>query len=223
MQIYVLTCDKYAHLMSGFAYCFNKYWGAEQPVNVLYFKTLPPLPSNFKPCQIAPVEELLWADHVRAYFKSIAVDEFVLLLDDYWLIEPVDLAKVVKLEQEVVAGRAAKADLSINTFQAGYTCDGEYIVATPTAGYRNSLQAAIWTRKYLLSFLDVGANIWHCEMAGSRKAMCDGARIIALNSPRATIQYINVYHRGKPNTYQLARISSESVDALHNIGALKFP
>ena len=35
MHIYVATCDKYDHLMPGFAHQFNKYWSPQQQVDNL--------------------------------------------------------------------------------------------------------------------------------------------------------------------------------------------
>lgn len=46
MEIYVSTCDKYDHLLPGFAHLFNKYWGPDQEVHVLGFRQPPDLPAK---------------------------------------------------------------------------------------------------------------------------------------------------------------------------------
>jgi len=72
MTVYVTTCDKYSHLLKGFAYLFNKYWGAEQAVVVLGFaKPDFELPPNFKFHSMEEKETRPWTDNLKTYFESI--------------------------------------------------------------------------------------------------------------------------------------------------------
>ena len=49
MKIYIVTSDKYNHLLQIHSYLFNKFWGTDREVIVLGYKEPDfKLPSNFK-------------------------------------------------------------------------------------------------------------------------------------------------------------------------------
>lgn len=94
MRVIVLTSDKYLQAVRPFAHLFNKYWAPDQPVLVAGFSeprfSLPP---NFSFHSIGrfvdyPVHR--WSDALLALMGQIDDEAFVLMLEDYWLIRPVD-------------------------------------------------------------------------------------------------------------------------------------
>ena len=219
MTTYVLTCDKYRHLMPGFAYLFNQYYSPHVEVTVGCFAPPPPLPSNFRIVQIAEKEVGAWTDVVRPFFAS-APEHFLLLLDDYWLVNFVDHKHIAQLESEVCRG-AAKADINGNMRRGMFDPDRPgLLVNQQTSRYRSNLQPAIWSKKYLLKLLRPGRTIWEFERLGQREAMQDGARIVALDLPedQPVFRFANLYKKGKPAPRHLAKISQTDRRALLDLG-----
>ena len=213
MKIYLATCDHYDHLLKGFSYLFNKYWGEGQEVDVLGFRR-PELPDNFKFHQLEERETRAWTTNLRLFFETIEDPYFVFLLDDYWLTEPVNMDDV-RLMEEQVRGGAVKGDLSSNTQYFDHTQEGGFVVATPSAQYRTSTQPAIWNRDHLLSLLQKDQNPWQFELQNDAVAARKG-RLVGL--PRQVYKYANVYYKGKPH-HMVDKISPEDKAELIKLGA----
>ena len=222
MKVYVLTCDKYSHLLPGFAWLFNKYWSATQEVTVLGFGPIPRLPQNFSFKSLAPAETLPWTDHMLKYFSSCGDDRFVLLLDDYWLTKAVDLDRVNLMHMHVGAG-AAKGDLSANTYVQGaepYGEEDDLWIANQDARYRSSTQPCIWSQDYLIRLLVRGRHIWDFERLGARDAKNDGAKIIG--PQHAIYDYANIYKKGEFVASTYNKITKADRLELKQAGYLNF-
>ncbi len=217
MRVIVATCDKYDHLLLGFAHQFNKYWGAHQDVVVLGFRQPPdPLPQNFSFHSMDPVETKAWTANLRSYFLQQADTHFVWLLDDYWLVKPINHAMVRKVEDQVIRG-AVKGDLSLNTQHFKHSVEGDWLVADTEAQYRTSTQPAIWRRRYLLSLLQKDLNPWEYELQNSPRLTKRG-RIVGTR--QQIFDYANVYYKGAPH-HMINLISAEDKAELMAIGAFK--
>lgn len=215
MKVVVATCDKYDHLMPGFAHQFNKYWGADQIVDVLGFRQPPrPLPPNFVFHQMEPVETRSWTANLRSYVETLRDRYFTFLLDDYWLTEPVDRAAVKAMERFVVDG-AVKGDLSENTLNFAHSeLEGGYVLAAPGAHYRTSTQPCIWSRRYMLSLLDGDMNPWQFELQDNPR-ISEG-RIVG---PRRQIfKFANIYFKGSPAGYMIDKINAADAAELRELG-----
>ena len=204
------------HLIKGFAYLFNKYWGEDQAVVVLGF-TAPSfeLPSNFTFHSMEPVETRAWTDNMREYFASITDDHFVFMFDDYWLTEKIDLDEVAEMETLVIEG-AVKADLSNNTNHFSHTTRGEYVVADIPTHYRTSTQPAVWSREWLIGILKPRLNPWEFELQGPSKELNSGDLI---GKPRHIFDFANVYYKGAPAEYMIDRLSAADKNALIELNA----
>jgi len=205
MRIIVSTCDKYAHLMGGFAWCWNKYWGV--PVDVLGFKPFDGLPDNFTFHSLDTEEKRPWSDYIAEWLGAQNFHHAILLFDDYWLTKPVDEARVRKMEDEVVLG-ADKADLSGNTkYFAHVQLTPDILMARPTAQYRASTQPAIWRRQYLMRCLRPGLSPWQFELQAG--VVNDGARIVGPVNPIIEMgnQYANVYLKGEWHCFMVEKIN----------------
>ena len=216
MRVVVSTCDKYAHLLPGFAWCWNKYWGA--PVDVLGFTPPAGLPDNFTFHRLAERETEPWSTHLRPWFEACEDERILFLFDDYWLIKPIDLARVAWMEG-IVAADADKGDLSNNT--AGFShvvLTPDLVLATQGAQYRSSTQPAIWRRDYLLRLLQPGWNPWEFELTAP--AGNDGARIVGPVAPIISMghQYANMYWKGKWHHIMVEKIPPEDRAELVRLG-----
>lgn len=224
MHVYVLTCDKYDHLLPGFAYMFNKYWGINQTVKVLGFRKPPyQLPANFSFTSMEPVETLPWSTNVNNYFLTCTDDYFVLLLDDYWMVSPINFEHLTIVERVVALHGADKGDLSGNTHYFGYTKWDKYpgfLLANQTSMYRTSLQPAIWTRRYLLRLSRPGMNPWQFEL--SPYAGLDGRTIVQLEYGVPIYKYANMYYKGGFDGSKLELIKKEDLAELRALGYVDF-
>jgi hypothetical protein len=218
MRVYVATCDKYDHLMPGFAYLFNKYWGAEQQVDVLGFRSPPiALPKNFKFHSMQPVETKAWTTNLGTFLRTQSDPYFTFLLDDYWLTQPVDMNRVAVMEDEVKTG-AVKGDLSTNTayFQHHLYRNG-LVLATRSAQYRTSTQPCIWSRDFMLDLMVPGLNPWQFELQHN-----PAARRGDIVGPTEQIyEFANMYYKGAPASYMIDKIKAEDMSTLSAMGAFK--
>ncbi len=217
MRIIVATCDRYDHLMPGFARQFNKYWNPNQAVDVLGFREPPrELPGNFVFHAMEPVETRSWTDNLRTWFSRQADDHFVFLLDDYWLVKPVDMELVSRMEREVDRG-AVKGDLSRNTLNFDHVkrADG-LIEATPGAQYRTSTQPCIWKRGFMLNLLVPGLNPWQFELQDNPATRV--GRIVGTDTQ--IYEFANMYYKGTVAQYMVDLISPEDMADLRSYGML---
>lgn len=220
MKIIVSTCDKYDHLLPGFALQFNKYWPG-QTVDIVGYRQPPPLPSNFNFTSLNPVDDRPFTYYLRPYIEACGAEYFVFLFDDYWLTTPVSTQHVALMESVVLAG-ADKGDLSTNThhFPHGlYESMGpgnpRMYAADQTAPYRTSTQPCIWTRRYMLHLMNhTGMNPWEFELQGT--ANNDRGVIVGLDTQ--TYVYANVYYKGQPDGYQLTKLSVSDRECLKALG-----
>ena len=215
MVICVSTCDRYDHLLPGFAMQWNRYWGA--PVSVLGFRQPPPLPENFSFISMAPVEHMSWSAHLRDTIKDIDDDEVVLLFDDYWLTAPVDLDKARQMLSLVENG-CVKGDLSRNTEHFNHINLGNgFVEATKDAQYRTSTQPAVWDCAFLLKLLGTGEyNPWQFELQ-HRPEVAHG-RIVGTREQ--IVPFANIYYKGIPAQYMIDTIPSADLAELHAAGAM---
>lgn len=215
MRVIVATCDRYDHLMPGFAHQFNKYWGTDQVVDVLGFRQPPrQLPDNFVFHQMEPVETRSWTANLRMFMESIQDPHFTFLLDDYWLTEPVDKAAVTTMERFVIAG-AVKGDLSENTLNFAHSkLSGGFVLASPNAHYRTSTQPCVWSRRYMLNLLQGDLNPWQFELQDNPK-ISEG-RIVGPS--RQIFRFANIYFKGSPAGYMIDKINADDHAELRALG-----
>ena len=218
MRIFVNTCDKYDHLLPGFAHLFNKYWGCV-PVTVLGFRPPPPLPSNFDHI-ILPGVQTDWTSARRTVIESLPLNETICwLLDDYWFCAPVHRTIVTELEAAVRSGELAKGDLTDNSKNLGcdpYVHHPGYVLAKQTAHYRSSTQAAIWSRDYLLKLLRPVRTIWEFEIEGTGLCSNDGAKIAGYDPQPC--RYANIYYKGGIDNFQVDKLAAADVHEMYAAG-----
>lgn len=178
MKLAVLTCDTHTFLLKGFAYLFNKYWSDGQLVDI--YGTIPPsfpLPSNFRFTELSrayPFEQ--WTDSVLEMMRLINEDQFIFMLEDYWLTEQVNLDQVkflyTLMQSSWLDRKVLRVDLTADrASQRNYPVyaarDLHIIETVPGSPYQMSFQAAIWNKKLLQKVLIKGENAHEAELDGS--------------------------------------------------------
>ena len=214
MKILVSSCDKYDHLLPGFAVQWNKYWG--DPVDVVGFREPPPLPANFRFHQLEPVETRSWSANIRLFLEKVGWNHFVFLFDDYWLKAPVNLERIGDMEEWVLRG-AVKGDLSRNTDHFDHKeLKNGLVEATQDAQYRTSTQPAIWSRAFMLQLLQGDMNPWQFELQGNpakRKGRIIGTK-------EQLVPFANAYYKGAPDIAMLRTLSVEDITDLEEKGLM---
>lgn len=217
MKIFVSTCDKYRHLLPGFAWCFNKYWPSNQEVTVLGYSHPPDLPSNFEFHCLNAVEDKPFTAYIHTYLQQAPAECFLFLLDDHWLIRTINTSDVAALECEVCAG-AAKAHLSSDPLRLDWRPFRNGLLRAAYHGAKTSLQPAIWRRDYMLRLMDPrGITPWQVE--GLRSVCADTAAVVGF--PREV--YVKpgidgVYKHGTPSAEGLGMLSVTDTQALRDLG-----
>lgn len=210
MKIYVSTCDKYDHLLPGFAHMFNKYWGPDQEVHVLGFRQPPELPANFVFHSMEPVETVPWSTNMRNFFSQIEDDHFIFLFDDYWLTNKIDHNKIAEFENLLVSDKLAKFDLTffLRIYPYDQYKDG-FIQSRRNNLFRLSTQPAIWSKAFWMKWINPGLTPWQFEIA--QNAYDDE---VIVGTERSYYVYGNMCEKGKPRQQNIDRLTKEEKELL---------
>ena len=186
MRVIVLTSDKYLHALRPFAYLFNEYWSAFQPVLVAGFT--PPnfdLPGNFIFHSIGafadyPVNR--WSDAVIQLLTQIDDETFVIMLEDYWITRSVNQEAVRMLNDYALQFKnVLRIDLTTDRLFAygphypqdipdyGWCGYLDLVKSDPNLQYHMSMMTAIWRRDNLLRALVPNESPWQVEIDGTAR------------------------------------------------------
>lgn len=216
----VSTSNKYVHLLNAFSYLFNKYVGNRQVVDVIRYDVRPPkLPANIHNTAIGYQASFTWTEGIATYLKLPSTPRhFVFLLEDYWITAPVDLERLnVLWKYAQVHPEVGKIDLSGDRMKTPYEDwpDCDLVISAQNAPFRASLQAAIWSRDYLLQCCERGA--WSPWVFEKKGALRDGATVLGVKDP--VILYVNAVggEGHSPGEYDHKKIPSELWDELKEV------
>jgi len=227
VQVNILTNDKHLWLLKGFSYCFNLHC-PKQVVNIWGFGYPDfALPENFQFHSLAennyPAQR--WSTALIEMCNQCD-DYFLFMLEDYWLIDKVDLAGVNLMFGFIKQDpKALRIDLSGNRaayVQSQYydSVNGYDIVETPMrTPYQMSFQAAIWNRELLLSVLKEDETPWEAEINGSAR-LRNKANIKVLGAKDTLLKYQPVY-RTREYKMQLNKIPKKQLKQLDKVGYLQ--
>lgn len=173
--ILVLSCDKYADIWQPFFLFFEKYWAnCAYPV---YLGTNEKQFTFKKVKQIFSHKKTTWSDELKTILEQIPEKYIVLILEDYFIYEPVkneDIKKIVDLMQKNNA-----AFTKLGAFPSKYDVlwphkplgsESGIGVIEKGSKYRVCLQTAIWDKDILLSLLDSAENPWQFEIEASKRS-----------------------------------------------------
>ena len=110
LKVIVTTHDKFMWALRPFAYLFNTYWSANQPVTALV-ETHPDfrMPGNFSFHAVDVDSEKWpkdkWSNGLIKYLNGIPEQFILILLEDYWLNRTVDIRGVNTLHEYMTIHR----------------------------------------------------------------------------------------------------------------------
>jgi len=221
VNVVCITSDGYLHAMNGFAYCFNKYWDDEQAVGVLCYEMPRGMPTNFFSVSMGLMEWYQWSGALYRFLEVMGWDQFVMLLDDYFLTEPVKLDVVERLYEEMEQSwNIGKIDLTDDRMLFPHKPKKEHIVQAiweedgkslyHERGFRNklfltSLQAAIWRSDFLKEIIDPEWNAWEFESEGAARIVAHGTKYEIWGTDLHPVKYANMRKSGKPFQWRLEK------------------
>ncbi len=116
-------------------------------------------------------EDISFSKSLMSYLNSINEEYFILMLDDFMILEEVDNSKIEKAFEFIKSNNGVylrlvpnpKGDLKINN-------DFSKIDVKSQVPYVTSLQMAIWKKEFLMELLKYDFNPWEFEVkAGKTK------------------------------------------------------
>jgi len=176
MKIVVLSSNSYVWLLPAFAYCLNKHWPGKPAVDVVHYDVPPPvLPDNFHAVAVGSQEQYTWSRGLISYLASISDEIVLLLLEDFFLLETVNLEALQELYSYMEAdSRIAKIELSYH--RLGYAHEDyamlggvQMLLSGKETLYQTCVQAALWRKDMLMLFLDPHEDAWQFEVQGTQR------------------------------------------------------
>ena len=203
VRVIVYTCSEYCWTLPGFAYLFQVYWSAQQPVAYAGCPKLD-LPENFQWYDVESRVVERWSDGLIEFLNMIDDDLIVWLLDDYYICRGVDhqaigsLAEYMRMYPDVL-----RIDLTADRLHSGHAVDiGSYgrldIIETDwDTPYNYSTQAAMWNRKHLLSTLRPAMSPWDFELHTEHQPY-----LRVLGTRGWPVRYLNLVGTGLDSKYK---------------------
>lgn len=221
MQILVLTSDNYYHCLNPFIYQWNKYfwWSAAKPDSVRQIICGFTIPEGIQAAgwefySIGRYEDYpadRWSDALIKVLDTMADEQFILMLEDYWLCRPADQLGIRMLYD--YAGQfknVLKIDLTAdrlyvdgggrylygyNTYNTvGYL---DLIKSPPGSQYQMSLWGGIWNRDVMRRFLIPGERAQEVELRGTSRVNEAGDTVLVLGTRQSPVLHGNVYQSGR--------------------------
>jgi len=197
MHCIACTSLTYRHLDLGFLYLWDRYFGV--------------------PCEIFETEQDSWRESIFRRLQAIEDSRILFVLTDYWLVKPVEPERLRGAIQMLDRGMADKVDLTNQVHHFAHVDQPGYYEATQTASYRQSTQAFVATRDFMLRYFGQGPDDpWAWETNGFPAN--DGMKICGYQDK--IMDYANVMYKRAADGFQLARFSDEVLGELDRIGAL---
>ena len=193
--VLICSCDKYADLLAPFSALWRKYWPDCPFETVLVTESAPaePLFDRVVACGAGGN----WCSRLTAALDTVTTPYVIMLCDDYYLVSPVDTARVLRRLEQAKRHDAANLRLIPNPVpgrgNSVPAADGLREYRKHTA-YCIATQAGIWNRGFLRRLADGKASIWEFERYGSFDL--EGETRPLLVTPEKEFPFIDAVHKG---------------------------
>lgn len=231
-KVLVTTSDPYLWALRPFAYLLNKYWKPNPTVIVGGFT--PPLfqlPRNFHFHSIGPFDKFpvdRWSDALRRFVLHYQHDIFVLMLEDYWIVDEVNDRAIrmlydYMLQFEYVIRMDLTADRQFAKGAEPYEMCGDLqlIWSDPDSQYHMSLMTALWRRKHLFKVLRPAETPWEIELEGTSRLREYRDELIVLGTEICPIKHTLALRGGDPGRVLLDDLKPEDVAFIREQGWLE--
>lgn len=214
MQVIVITSEKMYHCLNPFMYLWDKYAGVSfgSPFEIVICGFSMPTPPYhlrkqtefYSVGQQADWPMSRWSEKLTRILDEVADEQFILMLEDYWLVRQVDICAVKMLFDYAAQFRnVLKIDLATdrlyinggaNFLYGRDTYDNvgylDLIKSPPGTPYQMSLWGGIWNRDQLRKVLIPGETPQDIEISGTNR-VTDGQ--LVLGTRQAPLLHGNIY------------------------------
>lgn len=168
----VCSCDSYSDTWEPLFKSIKKYWeNFDMPIVLnTETKTYQMEGLKIKCLQLFKNKKVNWGERFIEHLKRIDTEFVFLMLDDYFLVEPVDTTVInnclnwMRENSNIAVFSFHRVDDPNNTPSEKYT---NFDRRPQNGMYRLNCQAAIWRRERLLKFLKKNESPWDFEIYGS--------------------------------------------------------
>jgi hypothetical protein len=185
MKVFIVSSNKYASVVPINLFFLDKYW-PEANVTVLGYEALHGVDG------INPDQEVVvlgnqddfgksWSTALIPYFEKTKHESFVILVEDFILMNRVDHSRIKILQKEINSGKAQKAIIGGGLDSVNATIwegNSNIFLFNQNIDYRCTLHPSIWKKEYFLKWLNPGDTIWDFEVKNNAYIKNDGANII---------------------------------------------
>lgn len=231
-RVIVMTSDRYLNALKPFAFLFNRYWKPNVPVLVAGFSPPPfRLPSNFSFLSLGNFSDYpfgKWSDALIKLLNLIPDEVFVLMLEDYFVVRPVDTHAVqVLIDYAYQFHYVLKIDLCGDRLYA-FGADLNYatveyidlVKSMPGSPYHMSLYAGLWRRDNLLRCLIPNESPHDVELIGTTRVshMQD---LLVLGTRQMPLRIMLGLRGGNSTALNLDGLSQVDIAEMRENGLLK--
>ncbi len=172
IAVFVSSCDRYSDLWDGFYQLFFKYWpDCQLPVYHVSDSRKFAHPKVTSICPGQPGKRYTWSGLTKWALEQISEEYILFILDDYFLIRPVDTALLEQCFEAMKREKASYLRLTPNPPPAAPLGAYPHIGVLPkNAPWRTSLQLALWKKEALWQLLDERENQWEYEHQSVQRA-----------------------------------------------------
>lgn len=232
IPILVFTSDTYLKALRPFAYLFNKYWNTDQSVAIVGFRVPDfTLPDNFSFYSLGSMADYpirKWSNGVLDYLaKNEEIKHFILMLEDYWITQPVDVEAIYMLMQYAQdVSSILKIDLCADRLYAkGVTDYGnldrlDLVKSAYDSQYHMSLMTGIWNRDLFCRFVVPNETPWEVELNGTSRVAAVKDDVIVLGTKGWPIRHTLAYRGGNANHLLSSDVLETDMDEMRGLGYL---
>ena len=211
LPVLVVSCDRYADLWPPFFALFWRRWPDCPGPVYLGSNALTYDDPRVRTLRVGP--DVTWASSLRAMLERVESDYVILMLEDFFLIDRVDNARVQRLADVAIAERLGCLRLySIYPPEHPVAGHPELGAFEPGDWWRITAQAAIWRIDTLRQLLLPGFSAWDFEMVGSQMSDFMPDRIWGVRQPALVYDHAVEKGRWRPQGLAICRDAGLGVD-----------
>jgi hypothetical protein len=169
VAVVVVSCDKYSDLWGPCFALLDRFWPQRPGPTYLVTNELQPAFAGVTNIPVGP--DVSWSDNLLKALEAVREEYVVMVLEDLFLCEPVDLERLSEIFAWAHAARPNQVRL--NPTEPPYLRTGELVGEVPPgAPYRTTTVMTLWKKDVLRSLLRSGENAWQFEIDGSERSDC---------------------------------------------------
>ncbi len=159
MRIVVLSCDKNEDIFYAFHHCMEKYWKNHPEIIYLtettenpYYKTI---------CKNYLLNK--WTRRIRESLEEIDDNEILLMVDDLFIREPVDINRIE------YARKHLKGNIAMFNFEKSFDSNDmetdlkDFKLRQKGSDYELSIMCGLWQKDKLIDILSGESDPWAVE------------------------------------------------------------